>query len=273
MHEMEGPRRSCCPAFADRSASTGSAGLLRMIRVPIARDSHHTERVPRAVRRSRSLGSSSYAERRAPPTLLRSLGARLRETAPPRRALIAQDMSSWDGCPWCDLTIARRSTPRNPSPVLGNPLPATVSRCLPAPRKSPSGPVPVPGDKEISSGRTASPTRAFRQQFRRLSRSTGRSTGVDRLSPGNRAVVHCFIHRCIHSRPAARPPSGHGVDAILPSDRARSKWTGLRIVRHDANRSASVGRAANVHKWTGCRGTSRNARRSICWAQAGQSSR
>jgi hypothetical protein len=72
------------------------------------------------------------ARNAAPPTLPRSLEIRLHETAPPRRALIAQDMSSWDGCPWCDLAIARPSTPRNPPPLLENPLLTVVSHCPPA---------------------------------------------------------------------------------------------------------------------------------------------
>jgi len=242
MHEMEGPRRSCCPAVIDRSTSTGLAGLLRVVPAPIARDRHGVERVLLAVRQPRSLGSSSYVERvplavrssrslgsssyvrlplavrrsrslgsssfekrfsrssgpdRSSPapsrsvalsTSPRSLETRLHRTAPPRRALIAQDMSSWDGCPWCDLAIARPSTPRNPPPLLENPPLTVVSHGLPASRKFPSESVPVPGDKEMSSGLAATPTRAFPQGFPRLFRSTGQSTAGPRLSPENHAL-------------------------------------------------------------------------------------
>jgi hypothetical protein len=76
MHEMEGPRRSCCPAVTDRSASTGLAGLLRVVPVPIARDRHAVERVLLAVLRSRSLGSSSFGKRVLPAVRRsRSLGS------------------------------------------------------------------------------------------------------------------------------------------------------------------------------------------------------
>ena len=243
MHEMEGPRRSCCPAVIDRSTSTGLAGLLRVVPAPIARDRHGVERVlPRGppvpiarvqllrgagasrgplvpiarvqllreaasrgppvpiarvqllreARSSRLTGPdrSSPAPSRsvAPPTSPRSLETRLHRTAPPRRALIAQDMSSWDGCPWCDLAIARPSTPRNPPPLLENPPLTVVSHRLPASRKFPSESVPVPGDKEMSSGPEATPTRAFPQGFQRLFRSTGQSTAGHRLSPENPAL-------------------------------------------------------------------------------------
>ena len=243
MHELEGPRRSCCPAVIDCSTSAGLAGLLRVVPAPIARDRHGVERVaPRGppvpiarvqllrgagasrgplvpiarvqlLREAASRGPpvpiarvqllrearsprpsgpdrSSPAPSRsvAPPTLPRSLEIRLHETAPPRRALIAQDTSSWDGCPRCDLAIARPSTPRNPPPLRENPLLTVVSHCLPASRKFPSESVPVPGDKEMSTGPAATPTRTLSQGFRRLFRSTGRSTAGHRLSPENPAL-------------------------------------------------------------------------------------
>ena len=250
MHEMEGPRRSCCPAVIDRSTSTGLAGLLRVVPAPIARDRHGVERVAprgppvpiarvqllrgagasrgplvpiarvqllreaasrgppvpiarvqllREARSSRSSGPdrSSPAPSRsgAPPTPPRSLEIRLHGTAPPRRALIAQDMSSWDGCPWCDLAIARPSTPRNPPPLLENPLLTVVSHCLPASRKFPSESVPVPGDKEMSSGPDATPTRAFPQGFPTTFPVHRTVHSRAPVVPRKPRVVHRVIHR------------------------------------------------------------------------------
>ena len=200
--------------------------LVAVCRSRLLGSSSYAERVPLAVRRSRSLGSSSYAEpaprgppvliarvqllRRAvaPPTWPRSLGTRQRGTASPRPASIAQDSSSRGqlrratgrllACPH----LGTHHLCREPAANRGLPL-------LAAPRESPPGPVPVPGDKEISSGRSPRPTRAFRQHFPRVSASTGQSTGGARLSPGNPRVVHRVIHRYIHSHPPDRPPSGH----------------------------------------------------------------
>jgi hypothetical protein len=196
---------SCRPANADRSALAGFAGRAPRAAFPDRSGPALAERLLLAVCRSRSLGSSSYAERAprgppvpiarvrflrragAPPTWSRSLGTRQRGTASPRPALIAQNSSSRGrlrratgrllACPH----LGTRHLPREPAANRGLPLSA-------APRESPPGPVPVPGDKEISSGRSARPTRAFPQQFRRVSRSTGQSTGGARLSPGNRSL-------------------------------------------------------------------------------------
>ena len=222
MHEMEGPRRvllpcgprslgfrrpcRTCSSCSDRrllaSRARGTGLLVAVCRSRLLGPSSYAERVLLAVRRSRSLGSSSYAEltprgppvpiaqvqllRRviAPPTWPRSLGTRQRGTASPRPASIAQDSSSRDqlrrpterllACPYLGTHHLRRK----PAANCGLPL-------LAAPRESPPGPVPVPGDKEISSGHSPCPTRAFRQHFPRVSASTGQSTGGGRLSPGN----------------------------------------------------------------------------------------
>ncbi len=222
MHEMEGPRRvllpcgprslgfrrpcRTCSSCSDRrllaSRARGTGLLVAVCRSRLLGPSSYAERVLLAVRRSRSLGSSSYAElaprgppvpiaqvqllRRAvaPPTWPRSLGTRQRGTASPRPASIAQDSSSRDqlrrptgrllACPH----LGTHHLCRKPAANCGLPL-------LAAPRESPPGPVPVPGDKEISSGRSPCPTRAFRQHFPRVSASTGQSTGGGRLSPGN----------------------------------------------------------------------------------------
>jgi hypothetical protein len=241
---------SCRPANADRSALAGFAGRAPRAAFPDRSGPALAERLLLAVCRSRSLGSSSYAERAprgppvpiarvrflrragAPPTWSRSLGTRQRGTASPRPALIAQNSSSRGrlrratgrllACPH----LGTRHLPREPAANRGLPLSA-------APRESPPGPVPVPGDKEISSGRSARPTRAFPQQFRRVSRSTGQSTGGARLSPGNRSLstasstgtstatvrtVHHPDTRAADARgwptPAGgRPPSGPGAGA------------------------------------------------------------
>ena len=183
-----------------------------------------------AVCRFRLLGPGSYAElaprgppvpiarvqllRRAvaPPTRPRSLGTRQRGTASPRPASIAQDSSSRDqlrrptgrllACPH----LGTHHLCRKPAANCGLPL-------LAAPRESPPGPVPVPGDKEISSGHSPCPTRAFRQHFPRVSASTGQSTGGGRLSPGNPLLstasstgASTASHRTVQHLDAIRPP-------------------------------------------------------------------
>ena len=204
--------------------------LVAVCRSRLLGSSSYAERVPLAVRRSRSLGSSSYAEpaprgppvpiarvqllRRAvaPPTWPRSLGTRQRGTASPRPASIAQDSSSRDqlrrptgrllACPH----LGTHHLCRKPAANCGLPL-------LAAPRESPPGPVPVPGDKEISSGRTPGPTRAFRQHFPRVSASTGQSTGGGRLSPGNLPLSTASST----GTSTASLRTVHHLDAIQPS--------------------------------------------------------
>jgi hypothetical protein len=90
---------------------------------------------------------------------------------------------------------------REPVSDRGLPRPATF-------RKSPSGPVPVPGDIASCSGRGDSPTRAWGPRIRRVLASTGRSTGQPRVVPRSPRVVHRFIHRIIHITPDPCPACG-----------------------------------------------------------------
>ena len=249
MHEMEGPRRVLLPC------GRRSLGVRRPCRtcsacsvLAIARLTRSWNGLLVAVCRSRSLGSSSYAElaprgppvpiaqvqllRRAvaPPTWPRSLGTRQRGTASPRPASIARDSSSRDqlrrptgrllACPH----LGTHHLCRKPAANCGLPLPA-------APRESPPGPVPVPGDKEISSGRSPCPTRAFRQHFPRVSASTGQSTAGGRLSPGNLLLSTASST----GTSTASLPTVHHLDTITPPH----KRTGYRRTGRIASRSTS----------------------------------
>ena len=252
MHEMEGPRRVLLPC------GRRSLGVRRPCRtcsacsvLAIARLTRSWNGLLVAVCRSRSLGSSSYAElaprgppvpiaqvqllRRAvaPPTWPRSLGTRQRGTASPRPASIARDSSSRDqlrrptgrllACPH----LGTHHLPRKPAANCGLPL-------LAAPRESPPGPVPVPGDKEISSGRSPCPTRAFRQHFPRVSASTGQSTAGGRLSPGNLLLSTASST----GTSTASLPTVHHLDTITPPH----KRTGYRRTGRTASRSTSRNR-------------------------------
>jgi hypothetical protein len=269
MHEMEGPRRvllPCGPRLLGfrrlcRTCSTCSDRRL------LASRARGTGCSLRSAGSDRS-GPGSYAElaprgppvpiarvqllRRAvaPPTRPRSLGTRQRGTASPRPASIAQDSSSRDqlrrptgrllACPH----LGTHHLCRKPAANCGLPL-------LAAPRESPPGPVPVPGDKEISSGRTPGPTRAFRQHFPRVSASTGQSTGGGRLSPGNLPLSTASST----GASTAGPRTVQHLDAIRPP-RERTggppkiHWT----LRHQTRRlpgvSASTFRArAGLGSW------------------------
>jgi hypothetical protein len=203
MHEMEGPRRVLLPC------GHRSLGIRRPCRTcsscsvsAIARLTRSGNGLLVAVRRSRSLGSSSYAElaprgppvpiarvqllRRAgaPPTWSRSLGTRQRGTASPRPASIAQDSSS--------RGQLRRAigdcSPVHTSELItffGNPLRTAVSRCPPRPGSRPPGRSPFPVTRRFLVGDHPAP--------QELSRS----------------IFHRVIHRYIHSHPPDRPPSGH----------------------------------------------------------------
>ena len=240
---------SCCPAVTDRSVSAGPAGrapraafrdcsrhalVERVARcglpVPIARvqllrgaGAPRGPPVPiarvqllRGARSSRSASPDcsgpAPTESGCPPTWPRSLGTRQHGTASPRPASIAQDSSSRGqlrratgrllACPH----LGTHHLCRKPAANRGLPL-------LAAPRESPPGPVPVPGDKEISSGRSPCPTRAFRQHFPRVSASTGQSTGGGRLSPGNPELstasstgTSTDTLRTVHHLDTIRPP-------------------------------------------------------------------
>ena len=242
----------CSPRSAgpDRSGPAPTrSGCSSRSPVPIAR-----VRLPRGAgaprgHRSRSLGSSFCAElaprgppvpiarvqllRRAvaPSTWPRSLGTRQRGTASPRPASIARDSSSRGqlrratrrllACPH----LGTHHLPRKPAANCGLPL-------LAAPRKSPPGPVPVPGDKEISSGRSPRPTRAFQQQFPRVLASTGQSTAGGQLSPGNPALSTASST----GRSTATLRAVHHVDSIGPP----RKRTGCRRTPSATSRSASA---------------------------------
>ena len=241
-----------------------------MQRFAIARVTRSWNGLLVAVCRSRSLGSSSYAElaprgppvpiarvqllRRAvaPSTWPRSLGTRQRGTASPRPASIAQDSSSRGqlrratgrslACPH----LGTHHLLRTPAANRGLPL-------LAAPRESPPGPVPVPGDKEISSGRSPRPTRAFRQHFPRVSASTGRSTGGGRLSPGNRVLstasstgTSTATVRTVHHLDTVRPRQKRPGYRRTPATTSRSTFAQAACVRGGALSSGPAG----WHSWS-----------------------
>lgn len=239
---------SCCPAVADRSVSAGPAG--RAPRAAFRDCSRHAlvERVARCglpvpiarvqlLRGARSSRSASPdcsgpapTESGCPPTWPRSLGTRQHGTASPRPASIAQDSSSRGqlrratgrllACPH----LGTHHLLRTPAANRGLPL-------LAAPRESPPGPVPVPGDKEISSGRSPCPTRAFRQHFPRVSASTGQSTVGGRLSPGNPELSTASST----GTSTATLRTVHHLDRIGPPQ----KRTGYRRTPSTTNRSTS----------------------------------
>ena len=240
---------SCCPAVTDRSGSAGPAG--RAPRAAFRDCSRHAlvERVARCglpvpiarVQLLRGAGAPRGPPvpiarvqllRRAvaPPTWPRSLGTRQHGTASPRPASIAQDSSSRGqlrratgrllACPH----LGTHHLLRTPAANRGLPL-------LAAPRESPPGPVPVPGDKEISSGRSPCPTRAFRQHFPRVSASTGQSTGGGRLSPGNPELSTASST----GTSTATLRTVHHLDRIGPPQ----KRTGYRRTPSTTNRSTS----------------------------------
>jgi hypothetical protein len=206
MHEMEGPRRVLLPC-GRRSlgvhrpcrtcSSCSDPAIARLTR---SRNGVARCGLPVPIARVQLLRGAV-----APPTWPRSLGTRHCGTASPRPASIARDSSSRGqfrratgrllACPH----LGTHHLPRKPAANCGLPL-------LAAPRKSPSGPVPVPGDKEISSGRPPCPTRAFRQHFPRVLASTGQSTGGGRLSPETR--------RCPPRHPPVRPQPPPGSSTI-----------------------------------------------------------
>ena len=234
---------SCCPAVADRSVSAGPAGrapraasrdcsrhalVERVARcglpVPIARVQLLRGAGAPPVRRSRSLGSSSYADPLLAVRQSRLLGSGSYGERLPRRPGPDRSGPASAGLPRLALPrllrTARRAArsdvrPGDCSPVHTSEL-ITLSgtRCeprSPAARRAPGvspGPVPVPGDKEISSGRHPAPqglSGSIFHEFRRPQDSPQAVTVVPR-KPG---VVHRVIHRYIHSHPPDRPPSGH----------------------------------------------------------------
>ena len=264
MHEMEGPRRVLLPCghrslgFRRPCRTCSSCSVSRLL-ASRARGTGCSLRSagpdcsgPAPTRsgcpsRSASPDRSGPAptESGCPPTWPRSLGTRQHGTASPRPASIAQDSSSRGqlrratgrllACPH----LGTHHLLRKPAANRGLPL-------LAAPRESPPGPVPVPGDKEISSGRSPCPTRAFRQHFPRVSASTGQSTGGGRLSPGNRKLstasstgTSTATLRTVHHLDTIRPPpkrTGSLAPQVL-----RSRSTSRRSTTcTSGNRSALV---------------------------------
>jgi len=163
MHEMEGPRRvllpcgrrslgvrrpcrtcsSCSDSAIARLTRSRNGLLVAVCRSRSLGSSAYAERVPLAVRRSRSLGSGSYEERlprRPGPDRSGPASAGLPRLALPRL-----------------LKAARRAAnsgvrPDDCSPVhtselitlVGNPLRTAVSRCSPRPGSRPPGRSPFP---------------------------------------------------------------------------------------------------------------------------------
>ena len=127
-----------------------------------------------AVRRSRLLGPAP-TESGCPADLARSLGTRQRGTASPRTPRLLKTAVARPA-PTSRPAIARLSTPRNSSPLLGNPLRTAVSRCSPRPGSRPPGRSPFPVTRRFLVG-VPRPTRAFRQHFPTSFASTGQSTG------------------------------------------------------------------------------------------------
>ena len=246
----------CSASYLPRSLGTGTAwnGLLLAVRRSrLLGSSSYVERVPLAVRSSRSLGSQLLREAasRGPPVPIarvqllrearssrssgpdRSSPAPSRSGAPPTSSSIAREPPARDcptsPCPDCSghVVVGRVSVVRpgdcspvhssEPTTVVENPLLTAVSRCLLASRKFPSESVPVPGDKEMSSGPAATATRSLSQGFRRLFRSTGWSTAGHRLSPENPALS--TASSTVDPQAASTcPASGHRFRADSPRD-------------------------------------------------------
>ena len=204
--------------------------------------SSYAERVLLAVRRSRSLGSSSYARAVCPADLPRSLGTRQRGTAPPRRASIAQDMlvarPSSDVRPG-DCSPVHTSEPIT---VVGNPLRTAVSRCSPRPGSRPPGRSPFPVTRRFLVGAQPCPTRAFRQHFPRVSASTGQSTAGGRLSPGNPALSTASSTGA-STATSTCPASGHRVSRHSDARSQDSRDGAVRSGRRGRGSGGSRGRS------------------------------
>jgi hypothetical protein len=245
MHEMEGPRRVLLPCFrrslgvrrpcrtcsscsvsrllASRARGTGCSlrsagpdcsgpaptrsGCPSRSAGPDRSGPAPTRSSLLAVRQSRLLGSSSYEERsprRPGPDRSGPASAGLPRLALPRLLKTARRAASSDVRPG-------DCSPVHTSELIiffGNPLRTAVSRCSPRPRSRPPGRSPFPVTRRFLMAFTL-PHKGFPAAF---STSFGIHRTVHRrwtFVPRNPGVVHCVIHRYVHSHLPDRPPSGH----------------------------------------------------------------